>query len=200
MEYLTFGPALHRRRGEFLNEIKRAQSVLILGDGDGRFTAEFLERNTVAAVDFVESSRAMAQLAAERIRHVAPDQVSHVRFIVEDARTARFAGRYDLVVTHFFLDCFSTDDLTQLIAKITAHVHPGGRWVISDFHIPHSGSFRYLAKLIIQLLYFGFRILTGLRVKQLPDYRAVLEGNGYLRTATRFGLRGMLVSEIWQLA
>src|SRR3954453_19751287 len=83
MEYLTFGPALHRRRREFLSEIASARSGLILGDGDGRFTAEFLRHNTEALVDWVECSRRMADVAGARIARAA-DGPRRVRQIVED--------------------------------------------------------------------------------------------------------------------
>jgi len=45
LEYLVFGRALERRRFEYLNDMADARHVLILGDGDGRFTAEFVRRN-----------------------------------------------------------------------------------------------------------------------------------------------------------
>jgi SAM-dependent methyltransferase len=199
MEYLTFGPALHRRRCEFLNQTISRGSVLILGDGDGRFTAEFLRCNKTAFVDSVESSESMSRLAAARIARL-PDGQSRVRQLRQDIRAAQLSGNYDLVITHFFLDCFTTEDLEELVPRITAHLKPGGRLVISEFQIPARGLRRYLAKLLIRALYLCFAILTGLETRQLPDYRRILQTNGYRRTESRTGLAGMLVSEIWDLA
>jgi hypothetical protein len=112
----------------------------------------------------------------------------------------RLNGSYDLAVTHFFLDCFSTEELERLVPRITAHVRPGGRWIISEFQVPSSGLVRPAAKLVIKLLYMTFGLLTGLKTRRLPNYRRVLESNGYIRTAAETGLAGMLVSEMWQLA
>ena len=197
MEYATFGPALHRRRCEFLTQMATARSVLILGDGDGRFTAEFLRRNTNAFIDWVECSRSMANLAAARIAR-APDGPRRVRQIAEDARNVRLTGLYDLAVTHFFLDCFTAEELERLIPQITAHICPGGSWIISEFQTPSSGVRRQVATLLIKLLYVAFGVLTGLKTRQLPDYRRVLENNGYFRTALKTGVAGLLVSEVWQ--
>lgn len=199
MEYLTLGPALHRRRREFLKDIATAQSVLILGDGDGRFTADFLRRNTEALVDSVESSRSMADLAAARIAR-APNGPRRVRQLLDDARTVRLMGSYDLAVTHFFLDCFTTEELERLIPRITAHIRPGGRWIISEFQIPSEGLRRQVAKLVVKLLYAAFGVLTGLKTRCLPNYRQVLENNGYIRTAAKSGFAGILISELWQRA
>jgi len=198
MEYLTFGPALHRRRLEFLKDIATARSVLILGDGDGRFTAEFLNHNRTALVDSVECSRWMANLAAARIVRV-PNGPSRVRQVLEDASTVPLTGTYDVAVTHFFLDCFTTEELERLVPRIAAHIRPGGRWIISEFQIPASGLRRHVARIVVAVLYRAFGILTGLQTRQLPDYRRILERNRFFRTALRTGLAGILVSEVWQL-
>jgi SAM-dependent methyltransferase len=198
MEYLTFGPALQRRRCEFLDQTASHRAVLILGDGDGRFTAEFLRCNKTASVDSFECSESMSRLAAGRIARLHGSQ-SRVRQLGQDIRAAQLSGTYDLVITHFFLDCFTTEELEELVPPITAHLQPCGRWLISEFQIPSRGLSRYVAKLVIKLLYLGFAVLTGLKPRELPDYRRVLQTNGYRRTDSRTGLAGMLVSEIWEL-
>jgi spermidine synthase len=197
MEYLTFGPALHRRRCEFLRQTTSGRAVLILGDGDGRFTTEFLRCNKAASVDSVECSQSMSRLAAARIARL-PGGSSRVRQIQQDIRTAPLSGTYDLVITHFFLDCFTTEELEDLIPRITTHLRPGGGWLISEFKIPSPGLHRYVAKLLIKALYLSFAMLTGLKTRQLPNYERVLQKNGYCRTDSRTGLAGMLVSEMWQ--
>jgi predicted membrane-bound spermidine synthase len=65
LEYASFGRALERRRREYLHDAETAHSVLILGDGDGRFTAEFVSRNRVGVIDSVELSPRMLELARE---------------------------------------------------------------------------------------------------------------------------------------
>jgi hypothetical protein len=63
LEYLVFGRALERRRFAFLEEAAKARRVLMLGEGDGRFIAEFVKRNPLALVDCVELSHCMLALA-----------------------------------------------------------------------------------------------------------------------------------------
>jgi SAM-dependent methyltransferase len=199
MEFLTFGSALHRRRCQFLSQTDSHRAVLIIGDGDGRFTADFLHCNQTAAVDSVECSQSMSRLAAARIARL-PGGPLRVRQIQQDIRTAPLSGPYDLVITHFFLDCFTTEELEELIPRITAHLQPGGRWVISEFKIPSCGLRRQFGKLLVKALYFSFAMLTGLKTRQLPNYEHILESNGFSRTESQTGLAGMLVSEMWKLA
>jgi hypothetical protein len=71
---------------------------------------------------------------------------------------------YDLIVSHFFLDCFSPRQLEQLFECVLPHVLPGAQWVISEFAIPRNALAAYLARGIVGLLYRAFGWLTGLRV------------------------------------
>jgi hypothetical protein len=54
LEYLTFGKALQNVRLHHLPALLHCRNALILGDGDGRFTAALLAANppiTVRAID-----------------------------------------------------------------------------------------------------------------------------------------------------
>ena len=191
-EYLAFGRALQRRRLEFLDDVADARNVLILGDGDGRFTAEFVNRNPQAIVDSVDSSERMLQLAQRRVRN------PNVRFRLGDARTIPLSGKYDLIVTHFFLDCFTDSDLNALLPRISGHCEPDARWVVSEFGLPISGVAQVFAKMLIRLMYFFFRLMTGLTVTQLPNYSAAFARHGFRVVREHTLLRGLLVSQIWK--
>jgi ubiquinone/menaquinone biosynthesis C-methylase UbiE len=192
LEYLVFGRALERRRLEYLNDIADARRVLILGDGDGRFTAEFVRRNGEATVEVVDLSAGMMAMARERMGGGS----RNVRFRVGDARSISFEGTYDLVVTHFFLDCFGSDELPALIARVAERCDDGARWVISEFGLPERGVGRIAARMLVRFMYFCFWLTTGLNVKQLPDYASALEEKGFRVVRRRAVLGGLLVSEI----
>jgi SAM-dependent methyltransferase len=70
LEYLVFGRVLERRRLEYLDDAADARSVLILGDGDGRFAAEFVRRNPRAVVESIDVSARMVALARGRVGDV----------------------------------------------------------------------------------------------------------------------------------
>jgi ubiquinone/menaquinone biosynthesis C-methylase UbiE len=195
LEYLAFGRALGRRRFQYIDEIAGARSVLILGDGDGRFTAEFVRQNPAAKVDSVDLSIRMIEMAKGRVSDAA-----NVRFRMGDARTIALERKYDLVVTHFFLDCFTGGDLNLLIARVTECCEPEARWLVSEFGSPEKGMGRIAAKIVIRLLYFCFRLATGLKVTQLPDYGLLLTRNGFHVSSRSTAIGGLLVSELWTSA
>jgi len=191
-EYATFGPILSHCRLEFLSSAKGAQRALVLGDGDGRFTAALLASSPEVVVDAVDQSAEMLRLLSTRC---ASERV-HTHCI--DAMRVEVRGPYDLIATHFFLDCLSTNDVETLSLRIAASGAPNARWLISDFDIP-AGILHWPARALVRSLYLAFRVLTGMRVKQLPLWRQALRGAGFHRLQRVSRLGGILVAEMWEL-
>jgi ubiquinone/menaquinone biosynthesis C-methylase UbiE len=191
-EYLLLGRALEKRRREYLRQAATAKCVLLLGDGDGRFTVELLNANRTGRVDSIDQSKNMLALAAHRVRAV-PFPAPAVRLVQADALAFRFEGPYDLVVTHFFLDCFDNSQIQPLVSRISRAATADAGWIVSEFRTPNRA-----AALIVKALYLAFRVLTGLRAGRLPAYGEALAAEGFQRTAHQTALGGLLISEFWQ--
>lgn len=193
MELASFGPWLWRCRCAFLDQLGASGSALVIGDGDGRFTARLLKKNSSVQIDAVDASRAMLAVLA---RH-AGDSSARVRLHFADARHWQSSTPYDLIVTHFFLDCLTTEEATSLALRLRACAAPDAQWLVSEFAIP-KGWFGWLvARPLVAALYFAFRLLTGLSVRRLPDYRSSLAEAGFALTQQREWLGGLLLSELW---
>jgi ubiquinone/menaquinone biosynthesis C-methylase UbiE len=199
LEYLTFGPYLERCRFYFLDQLTTHRRALILGDGDGRFTVRLLAANPEVAADAVDSSAAMLQLLTNRLSNLGPGARKRLKAIHSDALTfTPEGGNYDLVVTHFFLDCFTEDDLTPLLARIKPHLASGATWLVSEFAIPKDQPAAYLSRLVLFVLYRAFRIATGLNTQRLPAYAPLFRQNGLSLSRQKSFLGGLLVSELWK--
>ena len=196
-EYLTLGPLLTRTREEFLPQMRNAQSALLLGDGDGRFTAALLRQNPALQAHAVDSSAAMLRLLHARCLYdgTAPRlRTSHCAVLGLDADKAT-----DLMVTHFLLDCLTQVEIVAMASRFATQVRPGCLWVLSEFGMPRHRLFRPLAAAYIRLLYLAFRVLTGLRPTRLPDPQRALSAAGFTRRERRERLGGLLYAELWQL-
>jgi SAM-dependent methyltransferase len=202
LEYLGFGGALERRRFAFLPDVADSQrDVLVIGEGDGRFLAKFVatrnppsnhRENTVRSpclsVDYVDLSARMLELARAR---AGTDCVTYHH---ADALTLTLpAAHYDLIVTHFFLDCLSEDEAKCLVEKITLSARPDARWLISEFREP-----AMWAGAIVQILYLLFRITTGLRTRRLIDHHPLLMRAGFVLVKEETERFGLLASELWR--
>src|SRR6185437_264248 len=128
LEYLTFGPMLERCRFCRIPELTGARRALVLGDGDGRFLARLLAANPALEADVVDQSPAMLRLL--QARAAAAGSGSRIRIHQTDALTFQPAeAAYDLVVTHFFLDCFTTGQMRGLVENLSPHLLPGALWI-----------------------------------------------------------------------
>ena len=195
LEYLSLGRALERCRFHFLPQLLDCRRALVLGDGDGRFTAKLLAESPSVEIDAIDISKTMLTLLRQR-SEAASDRL---RTHHTDARTFLYGSnsRYDLVVTHFFLDCFTQPDLDQLIARIEPALAPGALWLVSDFRIP-TGPMRLPARAYVGGLYLVFRVLTGLRTTQLPDHETRLSKQGFVCEGRHHPLAGLLTTELWR--
>ena len=195
MEWLSFGPWLGWCRTAFLSQMAHSRRALTFGDGDGRFTAQLLAINPQVCVVAVDGSSAMLT----RLKENAGSNRRRVRTAVADARKwkPQTDESFDLIYTHFFLDCLTDDELFPLAREASTALAPGGMWVVSEFAVPKSGPGRLIGRPLVAFLYRAFGLLTGLAVRQLPDYHAALIDAGLSLYAQRKWLFGVLVSECW---
>ena len=199
LEYLTLGRALERCRLYLLPQLTDRTQALVLGDGDGRFLARLLQQNPSLHADAVDTSSAMLHLLHHRCQNAAPTSQTRLRLHHTDALafvSLPVAVPYDLVVTHFFLDCLTQQQVEDLVAATTQNLTPGALWLVSDFRIPR-GPMRLPAKALVRGLYFAFRILTGLRITHLPGHSGTLERNRFSRLSGHTSLAGLLRTELW---
>jgi ubiquinone/menaquinone biosynthesis C-methylase UbiE len=182
-EYLGFGRALERRREAFLRDVTSARRVLVLGDGDGRALAALLRANSQATVDYIDLSARMLELAQMRVGE------QRVVYHHADALTIPLPdAEYDLVVTHFFLDCLDASGQERLVERMRRALSPGGRWLVSEF---------CKAGMFVALLYAFFRLTTGLHTRELADYRTLFRRHGFRLERSESAWGGRLVSELW---
>jgi ubiquinone/menaquinone biosynthesis C-methylase UbiE len=199
MEYLSFGSYLQQSRMLRLQEMSGCRRALVYGDGDGRFLAKLVRRVPRIQVAAVDASGEMLRRAAARL----PSHVE-VRLVQADALAHEVAALpqapFDLIVSHFFLDCFNEEELATLLARVNAAAKEGAMWVVSDFAIPAKPVARQIGQLIVSGLYLAFGLLTGLRTRRLPDHARIMRKAGWRLEDRRTLLLGLLVSERWRRA
>ncbi len=199
MEYLSFGPMLERCRFCFLRQCSHASRALILGDGDGRFTTRLFTENAAVEADAIDASGAMLAALRRRVQHCHPDADRRLRTVQADLRcfTPSRTG-YDLVVSHFLLDCLTEADVAALVERLLPHLSNDAIWLVSEFSLPEKGWRRAASRLLIRSLYFVFSILTHLQVRRIPNYAEIFRRHGFDRQHEASYLGGLLVAEVWQ--
>ncbi len=105
---------------------------------------------------------------------------------------------FDLIVSHFFLDCFDEAEIASLVSRVNGAAEAEALWVVSDFDIPRRPAARLAGTLIVRGLYLAFGLLTGLKARRLPDHGRVMREAGWTLENRRELLLGLLVSESWR--
>jgi ubiquinone/menaquinone biosynthesis C-methylase UbiE len=198
LERALFGNWLWRTRTAYLAEVCGARRALLCGGGDGRFLVRLLEADRNVRVDYVDLSAEMVKIARRRVDALGRESSERVRFLVADVRdVVAAAENYDLIVTHFFLDCFSERELREIVERLREGAAPGARWLVSEFHEAKTRFGRVCSRALIFGMYAAFGVMTGLRVKKLPDYEAVLLQGGFHMRDGRKMLGGLLGASLW---
>ena len=180
--------------------VKTSNSVLefrTVDTSNPRLAAEtwLSEPSRVIAVD---GSRAMLALLRSRCSFAGDILETHVADLAHGLPAALQHGAFDLVTTHFFLDCLSTEEVNHLIADVKPRMTNDAQWVVSDFAVPARGAMRLPAWIVVRGLYLSFRLLTGLQTQQLPDHRAAMQAHGLILAEECNMLGGLLIAEIWR--
>jgi ubiquinone/menaquinone biosynthesis C-methylase UbiE len=200
MEWVLAGPKLQRCRTAFLPAIPAPRNVLLLGEGNGRFLAELMRRHPTARFTCVDASGGMLERARGRLRRNGLEGTNvsfvHADFLDWPAPPEQF----DLIVTHFFLDCFTAEQLGRMLPRIAAVSAPGAHWLIADFRQPESGWAHWRAKLIIRSMYLFFQCATRLPAGELEPVDPLLTRHGFALRQRRLAEWGLLHSDWWELA
>jgi ubiquinone/menaquinone biosynthesis C-methylase UbiE len=98
---------------------------------------------------------------------------------------------YDLIATHFFLDCFDAPGLERIIDRAANAAQPGALWLISEFRQPT------WARPLLAGMYLFFRATCGLANRNLVDHRPLLRQRGFQLLREKTSRAGLLASELW---
>ena len=196
LEALAFGRTLERARFCFLDRLVDCRSILLLGEGDGRCLERLAVIAPSAHIHCIDASRAMLARAETRLR---PAARARVTFEQADVLRRSFpTAGYDAVVTLFFLDCFTADQVAGLIARVRPALQPGSPWIFADFALPTGGFARWRARIWLKSLYLFFRWETGLAAQTLPPSEALLRAQGFRCREEQSLNRGFIRSAVYQ--
>ncbi len=199
MEVLTAGNKLQRCREAFLSEVPAPRQILIAGEGHGRSLVACRRQFPEAHITCLDSSLEMLTQARRNLQRQGLTEEA-VEFLHADVLywTTPPQGRYDLIITHFFLDCFRADQLEVLVPLLASAAAPGASWLIADFQVAPAGWKRWRSRTIIWMLYRFFRLTTQLPARELAPPDGHLKNAGFHLQHRREREWGLLKSEWWQ--
>ena len=197
MEWILAGGKLQHCRTFYLDVIPAPQQVLLVGEGNGRFLIKLLRKYPAAKITCVDASEAMLAQARARLAKagLAPANVQwiHANFLEWQPPKEKF----DLIVTCFFLDCFTSEQVSQVVETLARSARPNANWLLADFCEPPSGWAKWRAAAILSVMYLFFRVVTKIPAARLvvPDGE-LMKHHFILEQRSTFEC-GLLHSDLW---
>jgi len=198
MEFVLAGEKLQRCRMAFLDEIPTPQNILLLGEGHGRGLVECCRRFGSARITCIDSSAGMLAAAG---RQLTSHNLKSSRVELMQADILKWTppeNTYDLLITNFFLDCFTATQLEEIIRKVAGVATDDGNWLLSDFQVAPGTMSRIRSRLILWSMYSFFRLSTHLGAHKLTPPDSFLQRAGFSLRCSRQTEWGLLHSDWWQ--
>ena len=107
------------------------------------------------------------------------------------------SAAYDLVVTHFVLDCFRPEQLARVLPSLAKAAAPQARWLLADFHEPAAGLPKWRRPAILEVMYLFFRWAASLPASELTAPDSLLAQCGFRLHERRTFEWGLLHSDMW---
>ena len=164
---IVFGNNIKKAQYYFLNKIPENSSILIIGGGTGDFLSTLMHLKKPAQIVFIESSEKMLDICKSKLNIKC---LSEIKFRKGTEDSLREEEMFDVIITYFFLDLFSDNELTRIMQKLNSHLKKGGMWLFSDFQVSKYSWRKYWQKILIQTMYLFFNITSGLKNNKLEDF------------------------------
>jgi SAM-dependent methyltransferase len=160
---------------------------------------ELIRAHPEIEVDCIDASERMLRLARDRVERELPGGTDRIRFLQHDI-TSRWPAehQFDLIVTHFFLDCFPENRVAEIVAKLSHAAAVDATWLLADFCIPAGGLARLRAGLWLIAMYRFFQLTAGIEGMELVDPSPFLRAAGFDLARQHLFRNGMLKSELWR--
>lgn len=202
IERLVFGNNLQAARTALIDRLPEWKRLLILGDGDGRLLEAILLSGSTDD-DFERSITSVDQssqmLRRQQTRADESPAKRSLTLVHANALTYQpEQGAFDVIVTPFFLDCFSNAELRVAMPLWVAGLQRDGVWYHVDFVLPDRGWRRVRARFLSRAMHVFFGVMTGLRNRELVDLHPLFVDLGFERTQNILSPDGMIASSIYR--
>jgi ubiquinone/menaquinone biosynthesis C-methylase UbiE len=192
LAFLIFGPSIKKSQVAFLGAIPPRASVLVIGGGSGWLLKELLIYCQPYQVVYVEASSKMLARSRKAI-HSLP-AASRVEFRLGNEATITEQACFDVVITPFFLDLFSTQRLeNEILPRLFRSLRPQGLWLLTDFTPSPHWHHRFL----LRTMYGFFENIAKIEARHLPSYADLMVrlGSHKEQQASYYG--GFIESSTW---
>jgi len=178
----VFGTKLKDAKLMFARDFS-GKKLLFIGGGDG---SDYEEIQEEMKGEFWELSVSMLDKAKKNLEK--SELIFHLGNFKSDQK-------FDLICLPFVLDTMPDEELESFLDSFKKNLKPDGKAFMSDFFEPVS----FRQKALHQLMISFFRLTTGHRRGDVPDYKLAFGKAGFLLSQEKKLLKGWVRAQLWVL-
>lgn len=198
MEAILAGNKLQQCRVHWLESVRDCRRVLLVGEGNGRFLEACATAMPRAHFTVIDASAEMLRQAERRWKE-AGGKSDRAKFMQATLPGLKLPEEnFDLIVTNCFLDCFTPEQLQQVVPEIAACASNSAIWIVTDFAVPKHGIAKLRAKAVLHAAYTFFRLTTRINAREICPPDSFLANAGFQLKGRVEADAGLLYSAKWQ--
>lgn len=183
---IVFGDSLNRASAMYFEEIKKHDTVLIIGGGNGEILRRLYVVNPSVSVTYCELSSTFIGLANKK----NPFPKEQIVFLNQDAfELVDFS--YDIIVLPFFLDQFSEEQCILFLKRIQEKSKINQKILFSDMHK------KGLSKALLKTMFLFFKVTTKLKNNQLPNFSDAFDKAGWSLVKENLSQNSKAISQVY---
>lgn len=181
-----FGKSILEAQLCYLELIPPNAKILVLGGGTGKWISELIQFNNTCKIWFVDASSKMVELAKDNLKDT--EQVAFIHGAEDKIPKLQF----DVIITHFFLDMFTNQQLYNLIGKLVNDTNSPSMWIAADFE-----KSKYWHALLLRFMFLFFRQSGTMDNNELPDWNAILKSHRFKIAASKSSFGKFIQSRLY---
>lgn len=198
MEAVLAGDKLQRCRVHWLDSVQHCRRALLVGEGNGRFLSVCAEKLPKTKFTVIDASAKMLRQAERRWSRAGGPR-DHAEFVQATLPGLKLPDQnFDLIVTNCFFDCFTSEQLQQVIFEIAKHASESAIWLVTDFAIPERGWPKWRAKAVLRAAYTFFQLTTRISAREICPPDPLLTKAGFNLQGRIEQDAGLLYSAMWR--
>ena len=194
-----FGSSIQKIQIDLLPNLPDGSDILLVGGGSGWILEHIWALCPYRRLVFLEDSPNMLRLAQSKISSINLEgEISlKTELLLGREHFLPSFHQYSVIITPFFLDLFSEEELPQIMTSLDLYLKPGGLWLLADFSIEKTIC-RPIFWLWIKLMYRFFRWTCGLQNQKLASFSSHFLLKDYVLLEERYRFFSFMVAQIYQ--
>jgi ubiquinone/menaquinone biosynthesis C-methylase UbiE len=189
---MVFGNAIINAQRFLVEAIPAKSTVLIVGGGTGWILEEIAKVHSEGLeIAYVEPSEKMVSMSEKRNAGF-----NEVIFINKTVEEVEFPNHFDIVITPFLFDNFSSITSNQVFQKIDGCLVPDGVWLFVDLQPIKKGVL--WQHMLLKIMYLFFKLVCQIEANSLHDTTVLFHQYKYKLISSRTFFKNFICSSVYK--